>query len=67
MKFFKSIKLLQKPIIIDILFYGHLTIGFLIASLVAISFSLDHTKVAFIWSLLFIYLLIEKTKKEYTK
>ena len=67
MKIFRSLKLLRKPIIIDILFYTHLTFGFLIASLVAISFSIDHTKVAFIWSLLFIYLLIEKTKKEYNK
>jgi len=67
MKLFRSIKLLKKSVIIDILFYVHLSIGFLIASIIAVTFEIDHIKIATIWSIIFVYLLIQKTKEEFKK
>jgi len=66
MKLLRSIKLLKRSTIIDILFYLHLTFGFLIASIIAVTFQIDHVKTATIWSIIFVYLIIQKTKMEVT-
>ena len=63
----KTIKLLTKPLILDIAFYIHLTFGFMIASFIAVYFSIDHLKVAIVWSIIFIILLIEKTNRMFNK
>lgn len=60
----KFLKVLNKDILIDVFFYLHLSIGFLLSSFIALYFEFDHLKVAFIWSLIFIYLLIQKTKRK---
>jgi hypothetical protein len=62
LKIIKKEKGLSKKILFDIFFYFYLSFGFLIASLVAIYFDLDHFKVAFVWSIILIPLLIKKTE-----
>lgn len=60
--FIKEHKGLSRKVLFDIFFYFYLSFGFLIASIVAVYFDLDHFKVAFIWSIILIPLLIKKTE-----
>jgi len=62
LNFIKDNKAISKKIIFDIFFYFYLSFGFLIASFVAIYFDLDHFKVALVWSILLIPLIIKKTE-----
>ena len=60
----KSIKIItkNKKILFDMFFYLYLTFGFMIAALVAFYYDLDHFKVAFVWSIILIPLLVKKTE-----
>ena len=61
---FKLLKLFNKKLISRILFYGHLTFGFLILSLVSLYWNVSHLKVAFIWSIIFFILVVFKIMNE---
>lgn len=61
-KFIKEHKDISRKILFDIFFYFYLSFGFLIASFTAVYFDLDHFKVAFVWSIILIPLIIKKTE-----
>jgi len=56
----KILKLINKKILARILFYGHLTFGFLGLSLISLYFEISHLIIASIWSTIFIVLSVFK-------